>query len=377
MSRCFIIGPIGDKFAPVGSAGRERYEDAIQVFESVILPACRANGLEPVRADGIAKSGEITEQIFRHLSEDEVVIADVSGGNPNVMYELGLRHTRDLLTIQIGEYGQLPFDVNAVRTIQFSRSDRGLIDARKLLEQALTVGLAEGGDSVTATRVWLSLTRKEIGSAASAEGVVAEPDESNEEDLDEAGFLERLATIEVAFPNLTEHISSIGEIIERLGSAAEAAGQEIQLANTSGAPTKARLALVQRFATMIQPIADELSENTGSFASIMESVDPDVHGLLRFISDNEDVDSENVDEFLDSLIGVAESSRVGMESLNQFGSIVRDLGSISKVLRRPGRQMAEAINTMAAATAAMDDWEAEASVLRRRHANGSALDVEN
>ena len=68
-----------------------------------------------------------------------------------MMYELGLRHTRDLLTIQIGEYGQLPFDLKAVRTLAFSRSERGLIDARKLLSRALAVGLAEGGDPVTAT----------------------------------------------------------------------------------------------------------------------------------------------------------------------------------------------------------------------------------
>ena len=145
MKRAFVIGPIGDKMAPHGSPRRVAWEEALTVFEDVIKPACQANDLEPIRADGIAVPGEITEQIFRHLYDDEVVIADVSGGNPNVMYELGLRHTRSLLTVQIGEYGQLPFDVAALRTIMFSRSERGLIDARNQLEQALRVGLAEGG----------------------------------------------------------------------------------------------------------------------------------------------------------------------------------------------------------------------------------------
>lgn len=78
MPTCFIIGPIGDKFAPLGSTDRERYEESLEVFEKVIAPAYSEHDLEPIRADQIAVSGEITEQVFRHLFEDEIVIADVS-----------------------------------------------------------------------------------------------------------------------------------------------------------------------------------------------------------------------------------------------------------------------------------------------------------
>lgn len=61
---CFVIGPIGNKFAPLGSEDRVAYEEALQVWEEVIQPACTQVGLEPVRADGLARAGEITEQIF-------------------------------------------------------------------------------------------------------------------------------------------------------------------------------------------------------------------------------------------------------------------------------------------------------------------------
>src|SRR3954466_7549025 len=120
--RCFVIGPIGDRHAPFGSDSRQVYEDALEVLEKVIVPACAAAGIEAIRADQISAPGEITDQIFRHLRDDDVVIADVSGGNANVMYELGLRHTVNKLTIQIGEYGQVPFDIKNIRTILFSRS---------------------------------------------------------------------------------------------------------------------------------------------------------------------------------------------------------------------------------------------------------------
>ena len=67
-----------------------------------------------MRADGLLRAGEITEQVFRRLRDDDVVIADLTGANPNVMYELGLRHTREKVTLQVGEYGRLPFDVNVI-----------------------------------------------------------------------------------------------------------------------------------------------------------------------------------------------------------------------------------------------------------------------
>src|SRR5262249_31637457 len=156
---CFVIGPIGNRHAPHGSEERRAYEEAVEVYEEVIVRACRAPsvGLEPVRADGLSNPGELTEQIFRRLRDDDVVIADVTGANPNVMYELGLRHTRNKLTVQLGEYSRLPFDVNVIRTVMFSRSENGLINARKELQQLLETGLADEWDPVSATRVWNDL----------------------------------------------------------------------------------------------------------------------------------------------------------------------------------------------------------------------------
>ena len=107
---CFVISPIGDRLAEPGSDERHTYEESIQTFEKIIQPACKHVEIEdPIRADAISRQGEITEQIFRHLKSADIVIADVTGANPNVMYELGLRHTTGLLTIQIGEKDRLPF----------------------------------------------------------------------------------------------------------------------------------------------------------------------------------------------------------------------------------------------------------------------------
>lgn len=60
---CFVIGPIGDELAPIGSENRKRWEDAIEVWETVIAPACAAVDLHPLRADQITEAGEIQNRL--------------------------------------------------------------------------------------------------------------------------------------------------------------------------------------------------------------------------------------------------------------------------------------------------------------------------
>jgi hypothetical protein len=360
--RCFVIGPIGSKFAEIGSPARDSYEESLQVFESVILPACQKYGIQPVRADQIAHSGEITDQIFRHLYEDEIVIADVSGGNPNVMYELGLRHTRPLLTIQIGEFGQLPFDLSAVRTIQFSRSDRGLIDARKALKVAIEAGISDGADMLTATRIWTASDESSVDD----EIIEIEFDQPSTENLDENGLLDRLVTIEDKLPNLTEIAGDIGEVVESMGVVASASNTEINLANSAQVNAKARLAIVARFAHDLQPPADELEKLTESFYGEMSALDVELMGLFAYMEANPDiVDEESVDTFLTSIGGMAQSTREAMSNVSQFGVAVEGLGGLSRVLRRPARQVGESVRRMVSAVSFAESWESEVVKVRK------------
>jgi predicted nucleotide-binding protein len=108
---CFVIGPIG----PEGSEVRRRSD---RMLRYVIAPAAMDQGYTLIRADQIVAAGVITAQILKHLLEAPLAIADLSGTNPNVMYELGVRHATRRPVIQVVAAGEhLPFDVANVRTI--------------------------------------------------------------------------------------------------------------------------------------------------------------------------------------------------------------------------------------------------------------------
>jgi hypothetical protein len=114
---CFFITPIGED-------GTEQRRHADMMLKHVLEPVAKEYGLQVVRADKIERSGLITQQIFEQLAKAKICVADLSFSNANVFYELGVRHTCKLPTVQLIRKGdKIPFDVAQGRTIVVGTSD--------------------------------------------------------------------------------------------------------------------------------------------------------------------------------------------------------------------------------------------------------------
>lgn len=114
---CFYITPIGDD-------GTEQRKHSDLFLGSIVEPALESLNLKVIRADQIGKPGTITKQIIEYLSKSKLVIADLSFNNPNVFYELAIRHAFRLPTVQIVRKGdKIPFDVSHSRTITIDTTD--------------------------------------------------------------------------------------------------------------------------------------------------------------------------------------------------------------------------------------------------------------
>ncbi|HUG13971.1 MAG TPA: hypothetical protein VMM78_03040 [Thermomicrobiales bacterium] len=117
--KCFIISPIGQP----ESEARRRSD---KVPRHIIEPIVDQCGYTPIRADKIDAPEMITNQIIRLVVESDIVIADLTGHNPNVMYELVIRHSTRKPAIHVLAKGeQLPFDIGGNRTIFVDHSDLG------------------------------------------------------------------------------------------------------------------------------------------------------------------------------------------------------------------------------------------------------------
>jgi hypothetical protein len=114
---CFYISPIGE-------ANSEERRHADFLMEYIIEPAVKEFGLTVLRADRMGKPGMIGKQVIQHILHARLVIADLSFHNPNVFYELCLRHTTRLPTVLVKrELDKIPFDLNQYRTVPIETRD--------------------------------------------------------------------------------------------------------------------------------------------------------------------------------------------------------------------------------------------------------------
>lgn len=90
------------------------------VLWRIIQGVCQIHGLNVRRADDIVFPNLIVADILDELERAEIIIADLTGLNPNVLYELGIAHVRSDSVILISQKGQkLPFDLGNIRCIFF------------------------------------------------------------------------------------------------------------------------------------------------------------------------------------------------------------------------------------------------------------------
>ncbi|SCF14395.1 hypothetical protein GA0070607_6076 [Micromonospora coriariae] len=109
---CFYI-------APIGQPESEERQHSDLFMGSLVEPALQEFGMKLVRADQITDPGLISKQVIEYIVRAPLVIADLSYHNPNVFYELALRHAVRKPIVQLSRVAdRLPFDVREFRTVQ-------------------------------------------------------------------------------------------------------------------------------------------------------------------------------------------------------------------------------------------------------------------
>ncbi|MGG8018878.1 hypothetical protein PGO10_06825 [Klebsiella aerogenes] len=156
---CFVIMPIADM------AGYDpRHFD--RVYSHLIKPACEASGFKAVRADEVNNSNLIVLDILKRIVESDIAICDLSGRNPNVMYELGLRQAFNKKTVLIKDDKTIsPFDVQAFRYCEYDSSLRidNAFNNIKSLEKAISSTFNADSNDVNSIVQLLSIEPAKVG----------------------------------------------------------------------------------------------------------------------------------------------------------------------------------------------------------------------
>jgi hypothetical protein len=109
---CFVLMPFTKSFKPL--------------YTKVIKPVVTKCGLKCRRADDIFEPKPIMQDVWKHINMARIIIADLTGRNPNVFYEVGVAHAlakRVILLTQ--DENDVPFDIKHIRHITYSSNLRG------------------------------------------------------------------------------------------------------------------------------------------------------------------------------------------------------------------------------------------------------------
>ena len=119
---CFVIMPFGDKPDP-GQDGKIIHFD--EIYHMFIKNAVEELGIKCVRCDEIGEAGWIHSKMFTHIYSSEVALVDITALNPNVFYELGVRHVlKKNVTVLIRQAGtRAPFNIQGFNIIEYKADD--------------------------------------------------------------------------------------------------------------------------------------------------------------------------------------------------------------------------------------------------------------
>ncbi len=242
---CFVIMPFGKKEVGAGKKKRKVNFDKIyeKVFEPAInaveLPASEGGGtLRAKRTDKDFFSGDISQAMFEYIEYSRFALADITGLNANVFYELGARHRahESGTVIFRQEDAPIPFDINQIKAFPYIiEPKKHRKKSKKLIRQVLTESLEQNAwDSP----IRLALRgQQEAPQADALEDILMQAENAlrNEKPQEAAALWERAAELDPDNPlhdlKASAHPKSQGEWDKVIALMHSALAKEAKLGN--------------------------------------------------------------------------------------------------------------------------------------------------
>lgn len=269
----------------------------------------------------------ILKDIIISIYDSNLIIADLTGLNSNVFYELGLAHAlRKNVILLTQEIDELPFDLRSYRVIQYSThftKIRELEDNLKRLTKEIKAGKLSFGSPVTD---WLPIEKLDqetfIEKSPEIEQQIQEQDADDIDAVDK-GLLDYLADLDESMTNLTELITDFGVKTEELGKVVEEQTDVINKATTN--PSAGTFSYIRKIARKISnkmnDYGQQLSKQNKEYEKQWNLIEDSTINLVtnpRLSSDPEELSGFLT--FLDTMESVKESIVSAKDGIHTMGS---------------------------------------------------------
>jgi nucleoside 2-deoxyribosyltransferase len=115
-----------------------------EIFEDIVRPAVHTSNTECQRGDDVFGSNVIMEDILKSIKEAGIVVADLTGRNANVFYEVGLCHALGKKVLLLAQsIDDVPFDLRHRRVLLYENTFHGGALLAKKLKASMEVMMNE------------------------------------------------------------------------------------------------------------------------------------------------------------------------------------------------------------------------------------------
>lgn len=300
-SNVFVIMPFQDEF--------------FEVYEMLKIEL--SEKYEFTNAGDEGNQQNILRDIIEPIYKADVVIADLTGLNPNVMYELGIAHTFNKKTIIItkDDLSKLPFDLKQYRAKGYSIHFKKFAELIEYLKVNMDGAVSETVSYSNPVKDFMMLANLE-NTNQFQENVIRLEDDTDK------GFLDFLADIEENSNALSEEINKLGEDIKTMTDGISKHVAEIDRVRQIGGNSVATFIRKEskKAAEYINKFAIQLRDHNQTIEKIWDEVENNTLGLLENKYANQEDNQNSLIEYLCSLKEMKNSiteSNISVEKLKE------------------------------------------------------------
>lgn len=299
-AKVFVIMPFADEFFESYEMLKEHFEDEFEFSH-----AGDEDNQQNILAD-----------IISPIYNADIVLADLTGLNPNVMYELGIAHSFNKKTIIItrDDLGKLPFDLKQYRAKDYSTHFKKFYDLVEYLDKNLNGAVS--GEVVFSNPVSDFLDKNQI----QPQNLFISTDYSLEIPAGEKGFLDFLADIEEDTDQMNADIIAISSDIEVMNQGIDGCTEEINRVQKKGGNGTASFVRKQskKAAGFISDFSKQLKQHTESMQLLWSKIEKNTLGLLDNEYASKPENKKSLTDYIKALFRMMRSIKDANESVSDM-----------------------------------------------------------
>lgn len=260
-------------------------EDILALYEK--LKSDFDNDFAFTNAGDLDNQQNILQDIVEGIYQADIVIADLTGLNPNVFYELGLAHAMNKKVIIITQdLDELPFDIKSYRAIEYSllfhKLPTFLAEVKKLLFGAMDNSVKFGNPVSDYIPDFFTKPSSTPIVSATTESTESNASSDNNDDDEEKGYLDYIADIIDNSSGIKEEIVAMGTDMNDMSQSINQATHEInrvKLQSGSADPSFVR-SICRKLSSPIESNAEKMKKHISTITAQWAIVENSYLSLL-------------------------------------------------------------------------------------------------